>query len=175
MRLQKNNELQLHDAVIIRRDADGKSHVVETTDITPGRGAMGVGIWGLLFGTLFAGPLGGLVVGAASAGGGALYAKLVDHGIKDATVARAAHRRTAGTHRAGPAGQPPVGRRPAERAGPLPRRDAGRVRPAAGRRQRRARGAQRGQPAALQRRAAAADLEPPAGGSRSTGRVRAPR
>jgi uncharacterized membrane protein len=26
------------------------------------------------------------VVGAATAGGGALYAKLVDHGIKDATV-----------------------------------------------------------------------------------------
>jgi uncharacterized membrane protein len=86
VRLQKNNELQLHDAVIIRRDADGGSHVVETTDITPGRGAMGVGIWGLLFGTLFAGPLGGLVVGAASAGGGALYAKIVDRGIKDATV-----------------------------------------------------------------------------------------
>jgi uncharacterized membrane protein len=86
VRLQKNNELQLHDAVIVRRDADGGSHVVETTDITPGRGAMGVGIWGLLFGTLFAGPIGGLVVGAATAGGGALYAKLVDHGIKDATV-----------------------------------------------------------------------------------------
>jgi uncharacterized membrane protein len=86
VRLQKNNELQLHDAVIIRRDADGDSHVVETTDITPGRGAMSVGIWGLLFGTLLAGPIGGLVVGAASAGGGALYAKLVDHGIKDATV-----------------------------------------------------------------------------------------
>jgi uncharacterized membrane protein len=86
VRLQKNKELQLHDAVIIRRDADGASHVVETTDITPGRGAMGVGIWGLLLGTLFAGPIGGLVVGAASAGGGALYAKLIDHGIKDATV-----------------------------------------------------------------------------------------
>jgi uncharacterized membrane protein len=86
VRLQKNNELQLHDAVIIRRDPDGGSHVVETTDITPGRGAMSVGIWGLLFGTLFAGPVGGLIVGAASAGGGALYAKLVDHGIKDATV-----------------------------------------------------------------------------------------
>jgi uncharacterized membrane protein len=86
VRLQKDGDLVLHDAVIIRRDADGKSHVVETTDITPGRGALSVGIWGLLFGTLFAGPLGGLVVGAASAGGGALYAKLVDHGIKDSAV-----------------------------------------------------------------------------------------
>jgi uncharacterized membrane protein len=86
VRLQKDKDLQLHDAVIIRRDEDGKSHVVETTDITPSRGALSVGIWGLLFGTLFAGPLGGLVVGAASAGGGALYAKIVDHGIKDETV-----------------------------------------------------------------------------------------
>ena len=35
---------------------------------------------------LLGGPIGGIVVGAASAGGGALYAKLVDTGIKDATV-----------------------------------------------------------------------------------------
>jgi uncharacterized membrane protein len=87
VRLQKQNDLQLHDAVIIRRDADGSSHVVETTDITPSRGALSGGIWGLLIGTLLAGPVGGLIAGAASAGGGALYAKLVDHGIKDETVA----------------------------------------------------------------------------------------
>jgi uncharacterized membrane protein len=86
-RLQKNGDLQLHDAVIVHRDADGNSRVTETTDVTPGRGALGGGVWGLLLGTLFAGPLGGLVVGAASAGGGALYARLVDTGIKDATVA----------------------------------------------------------------------------------------
>jgi uncharacterized membrane protein len=36
---------------------------------------------------LFGGPLGGLIAGAATAGGGALYAKLVDTGIKDETVA----------------------------------------------------------------------------------------
>jgi len=79
--------LQLHDAVIVNRNADGSSRVTETTDVTPTRGALGGGVWGLLLGTLFAGPLGGLVVGAASAGGGALYAKLVDTGIKDSTVA----------------------------------------------------------------------------------------
>jgi uncharacterized membrane protein len=44
-------------------------------------------VWGLLLGTLLGGPIGGLVVAAASAGGGALYAKLVDSGVKDATVA----------------------------------------------------------------------------------------
>jgi uncharacterized membrane protein len=86
VRLQKDQDLQLHDAVFVRRDADGTSHVTETTDLTTGRGAFGAGAWGLLIGTLFAGPLGGLVVGAASAGGGALYAKLIDRGIKDETV-----------------------------------------------------------------------------------------
>jgi uncharacterized membrane protein len=85
-RLQKNDEVIVHDAVIVRRDPDGSSHVVETTDVTPARGALGAGFWGLLIGTLLGGPIGGLVVGAASAGGGALYAKLVDTGIKDATV-----------------------------------------------------------------------------------------
>src|SRR6476646_7456976 len=81
-RLQKDGDLQLHDAVIVNRNAEGSSRVTETTDVTPTRGALGGGVWGLLLG-----PLGGLVVGAASAGGGALYAKLVDTGIKDSTVA----------------------------------------------------------------------------------------
>jgi uncharacterized membrane protein len=72
--------------VIVRRDTDGASHVRETTDLTPGQAGGGAGVWGLLFGTQLGGPVGGLVVGAASAGGGALYAKLVDNGVKDATV-----------------------------------------------------------------------------------------
>ncbi len=87
-RLQKDQDLQLHDAVFVQRDANGTSHVTETSDITTGRGALGGGVWGLLLGTLFGGPIGGLIAGAATAGGGALYAKLVDTGIKDATVAQ---------------------------------------------------------------------------------------
>ena len=87
-RLQKDQDLQLHDAVFVQRDADGTSHVTETTDITVKRGALGGGVWGLLLGTLFGGPIGGLIGGAATAGGGALYAKLVDTGIKDSTVAQ---------------------------------------------------------------------------------------
>jgi uncharacterized membrane protein len=86
VRLQKNNELQMHDAVFVRRDADGTSRDTETTDVTAKRGALGGGVWGLLLGTIFGGPIGGLVAGAATAGGGALYAKLVDTGIKDATI-----------------------------------------------------------------------------------------
>jgi uncharacterized membrane protein len=85
-RMQKHEDLQLHDAVIIRREADGTSHVRETSDLTPSQAGFGAGVWGLLLGTLFGGPIGGLVVGAASAGGGALYARLVDSGVKDATI-----------------------------------------------------------------------------------------
>lgn len=84
--LQKRQEIQLHDAVIIVRDADGRSHVRETTDVTPTQAGLGAGVWGLLLGTLFGGPIGGLVAGAATAGGGALFAKLVDTGIKDKTI-----------------------------------------------------------------------------------------
>lgn len=85
--LQRRGELQLHDAVIVRRDPDGTSHVTETSDVTPSQAGVGAGVWGLLLGTLFGGPIAGLVVGAATAGGGALYARLVDTGVKDATVA----------------------------------------------------------------------------------------
>jgi uncharacterized membrane protein len=84
--LQKDADIQIHDAVLISRDADGHSHVRETHDITPTQAGVGAGVWGLLLGTLFGGPIGGLVVGAASAGGAALYAKLVDTGVKDATI-----------------------------------------------------------------------------------------
>ena len=85
-RLQSQDTIALHDAVIVRRELDGSSHVRETTDVTPGQAGVGAGVWGLLLGTLFGGPIGGLVVGAASAGGGALFAKLVDTGVKDETV-----------------------------------------------------------------------------------------
>ena len=118
--LQQKDEIQLHDAVIISRDARGHSHVRETTDVTPGQAGVGAGVWGLLLGTLFGGPIGGLVVGAASAGGGALFAKLVDTGVKDETIERTAQDRAAGAHGGGAARQPRVGGRPAARAGPLP-------------------------------------------------------
>lgn len=86
MRLVKDGQLALHDAVFISRDPDGRSTVRETTDLTPGRGALGGAMWGVLIGTLLGGPIGALVGGAASAGGGALLAKLIDTGIKDEQV-----------------------------------------------------------------------------------------
>jgi uncharacterized membrane protein len=85
-RMQRDGQLQLHDAVIINRAPDGTSHVTETTDVTPTQAGLGAGVWGLLIGTLLGGPLGGLIAGAAAGGGGALYAKLRDTGVKDHTI-----------------------------------------------------------------------------------------
>jgi uncharacterized membrane protein len=85
-RLQVDRTITLHDAVFIDRDAEGNVHVVETMDPQPAQVAMGGGFWGALFGTLIAGPVGMLVGAAATAGLGALAAKLVDLGIPDATV-----------------------------------------------------------------------------------------
>jgi uncharacterized membrane protein len=85
-RLQRNEQIKLHDAVFIERDASGRSVVRETQDLTPQRGALGGGMWGLLIGVLLGGPIGGLIGGAASAGGGALLGKLIDTGIKDGKI-----------------------------------------------------------------------------------------
>jgi uncharacterized membrane protein len=56
LRMQKNGQLRLHDAVFIERAEDGRSVVRETQDFTPGKGALGAGMWGLLLGTLRARP-----------------------------------------------------------------------------------------------------------------------
>src|SRR6476469_6327313 len=85
-RLQHNDEIQLHDAVLIARDDDGRSHVRETSDVTPGQAGVGDGVWGLLLGTLFGRRIGGVGVGAAAAGGVAMMAVLTDTGVKDETI-----------------------------------------------------------------------------------------
>ena len=86
VRLQKHGLMTVHDAVFVTRELDGRSRVQETTDITTGRGALSGGVWGLLIGTLLGGPIGGLVGGAATAGTGALLAKLIDTGIRDEKI-----------------------------------------------------------------------------------------
>ena len=37
-RLQRSDQIKIHDAVFVRRDDEGHAHVTETTDVTPGRG-----------------------------------------------------------------------------------------------------------------------------------------
>jgi uncharacterized membrane protein len=80
--LQAEGKLQMHDAVIVAKDADGRSRTVETVDVTPAKGALAGSWWGLLAGLLVGGPLAlaGILGGAAA---GALYGKLVDRGLED--------------------------------------------------------------------------------------------
>jgi uncharacterized membrane protein len=85
-RLQTEGEILLHDAVFVYKDADGATSVRETVDESPGEAAMSGGFWGMLFGTILAGPIGTVVGGAVSAGASALVAKLVDVGITDASI-----------------------------------------------------------------------------------------
>ena len=86
-RLQTEGEILLHDAVFVAKDEDGSTRVTETVDPTPGNAALDGAFWGMLFGTLLAGPVGTLVGGAVAAGAGALRtAKLIDIGVPDATV-----------------------------------------------------------------------------------------
>jgi len=85
-RLQVERIVVVRDAVFIEKDADGKVSVIETLDPQPGATAAGGGFWGALVGTLVAGPVGALIGAAATAGLGAIAAKLVDIGIPDQTV-----------------------------------------------------------------------------------------
>ena len=78
MHLQQEGALRLGDAVVLAKDEDGRARILETIDVTPGKGALMGTWWGLLAG-LFVGPL--AIVGGAAAG--ALYGKLVDKGLAD--------------------------------------------------------------------------------------------
>lgn len=79
--LQGEGLLHLGDAVIIAKDPEGRARVLQTVDVTPGRGALIGTWWGLLAG-LFVGPL--AIAGGAAAG--ALYGKLVDRGLDDGWI-----------------------------------------------------------------------------------------
>src|SRR5215510_11050449 len=78
-RLQKQYLVDLVDAVVVTRDADGKIHLdqsVPLIGITAFRGAL----WGMLIGLLFFSPIIGAAIGA---GAGAIAGKLSDYGIDD--------------------------------------------------------------------------------------------
>jgi uncharacterized membrane protein len=81
--VQQEGGIEISDAVIVAKPDEGRTVIRQTTDVTPGRAALG-GAWlGTLVGLLFGGPIGGALAGAA---GGALYAKLVDIGLDDGWV-----------------------------------------------------------------------------------------
>jgi uncharacterized membrane protein len=84
--LQKEYLIELGDAVIAERMADGSVKLHQMINTTAA-GAAGGAMWGTLIGILFLNPLLGL---AAGAGAGALSGYLTDIGIDDKFVKSAA-------------------------------------------------------------------------------------
>jgi uncharacterized membrane protein len=78
-RLQTEKSIELEDAVVVTRNADGKVKLHQTAK-TGVAGAAGGALWGGLIGLLFLAPLVGMAVGAAA--GGAAGA-LTDVGVDD--------------------------------------------------------------------------------------------
>lgn len=78
-KMQKEYLIQMEDAVVVTKGADGKTKLHQAVNLTAA-GAMGGGFWGMLIGMLFLNPLLGAAAGAAS---GALAGKFTDIGIDD--------------------------------------------------------------------------------------------
>lgn len=78
-RLQREYLIDLEDAVVVTKDAEGKIKLHQSVNLTTA-GAVGGGFWGGLVGMLFLMPLAGAAVGA---GLGALSGKFSDYGIDD--------------------------------------------------------------------------------------------
>jgi len=89
-RLKKEYLIDLEDAVVAIRGADGAVRIKQSVNLvslgaTTGglRGAM----WGSLIGLLFLNPLAGFAVGGlVGAGSGALSGNLIDYGIDDGLI-----------------------------------------------------------------------------------------
>ncbi len=79
LKMQKEYLVELEDAVVAVRKADGKVKLRQMYSLAAG-GAMGGSFWGLLIGLVFLNPLLGLVIGA---GTGAVAGALSDVGIND--------------------------------------------------------------------------------------------
>lgn len=87
MGMVAKHDLQLLDVVTIVKEDNGKTHVAETVDPSPGRSAISGGMWAGLFGLLLGGPIGWAAGVAVGAVGGAVTAKVVDLGLPDDWVA----------------------------------------------------------------------------------------
>ncbi|HEY6631792.1 MAG TPA: DUF1269 domain-containing protein [Rhizobiaceae bacterium] len=86
-RLKQEYLIDLSDAVVVIRQADGKVHLKQSVNLV-GTGAASGGlsgaVWGTLVGLLFLNPLAGFAIGGlAGAGAGALSGSLLDYGIDD--------------------------------------------------------------------------------------------
>lgn len=92
MELQKEYLIELGDAVVAERQADGAVKLHQLINTTAA-GAAGGAMWGTLIGLLFLNPLIGAAAGAA---GGALSGYLTDVGIDDKFLKEAAESLTPG-------------------------------------------------------------------------------
>lgn len=77
--LQKQHIVELEDAAVVIRRADGKVKVKQAVSLV-GQGALGGAFWGMLIGIIFMMPWLGLAMGAL---GGALGGKMADTGVDD--------------------------------------------------------------------------------------------
>ena len=84
--LQKEYLIELGDAVVAVRQADGTVKLNQLVSMTAAGAASG-GMWGALIGLLFLNPLLGAAVGA---GAGALSGRFTDVGINDSFIKEAA-------------------------------------------------------------------------------------
>jgi uncharacterized membrane protein len=78
-KLQKEYLIDLEDAVVAVKDAQGKVKLHQAINLTAA-GAVGGGFWGSLIGLIFLNPLLGAAIGAAA---GATSGALTDVGIND--------------------------------------------------------------------------------------------
>ncbi|MGQ5701195.1 DUF1269 domain-containing protein [Sandaracinobacteroides sp. A072] len=85
--LKARHLVDLEDAVVVERDADGQVHIKQAVNLTrmgAASGGLSGALWGFLVGLLFMNPLAGMAVGAgAGAGAGALSGSLMDYGVRD--------------------------------------------------------------------------------------------
>jgi uncharacterized membrane protein len=78
-RLTREHVIEIEDAVVVTREADGKVKLHQVVNPT-GAGAAGGALWGGLIGLIFLAPLLGAAIGAAA---GAASGALTDLGIED--------------------------------------------------------------------------------------------
>jgi uncharacterized membrane protein len=79
VKLQKEYLIDMEDAVVAVKDADGKVKLHQAINLTAAGAARG-GMWGALMGLLFLNPLLGAAVGAAA---GAVSGALTDIGVNN--------------------------------------------------------------------------------------------
>src|SRR6266571_640879 len=93
LELQKQQLLQVEDAAIMSKDANGKPKLEQLHNLA-GAGALGGAFWGMLFGLLFFIPILGLAIGAAM---GALMGHFAHYGIDEGFIDQVRAKITPGT------------------------------------------------------------------------------